>query len=206
MKDTLTRQQFGGTLGFPIKKDKTFLFVGFEGLRQNAQNAVPLLTNTNIFLPTNAQNAIIAQLEANPSPVPVACLPAVPLAALTAADAFAALFLQGALTLNPAASPLDAFLLNQFETEGGLFPFNTREYLVSARLDHRFNANNEISVTYRYGHDLEESPDVNSLTAFSAGSSIHDYDNTLQASLVPPAQSDHAERSPGAVGTTTALM
>ncbi len=48
-------------------------------------------------------------------------------------------------------------------------------------MDHRFNANNEISLTYRYGHDLEESPDVNSLTAFSAGSSIHDYDNTLQA-------------------------
>ena len=181
VKDTLTRQQFGGSLGFPIKKDKTFLFVGFEGLRQNAQNAVPLLTNTNIFLPTNAQNAIIAQLEANPSPVPVACLPAVPLAALLPPSICGAV-LQGALTLNPAASPLDAFLLNQFETEGGLFPFNTREYQVSTRLDHRFNANNEISVTYRYGHDLEESPDVNSLTAFSAGSSIHDYDNTLQAS------------------------
>ena len=26
VKDTLTRQQFGGTLGFPIRKDKTFLF------------------------------------------------------------------------------------------------------------------------------------------------------------------------------------
>jgi hypothetical protein len=181
VKDTLTRQQFGGSLGFPIKKDKTFLFLGFEGLRQNAQNAVPLLTNTNIFLPTNAQNAIIAQLEANPSPVPVSCLPAVPLAALLPPSICGAV-LQGALTLNPAASPVDAFLLNQFETEGGLFPFDTREYQVSARLDHRFDANNELSVTYRYGHDLEESPDVNSLTAFSAGSSIHDYDNTLQAS------------------------
>src|SRR5580658_2161097 len=54
VKDTLTRQQFGGTLGFPIKKDRTFLFFGFEGLRQNAQNAVPLLTNTAIFRPTAA--------------------------------------------------------------------------------------------------------------------------------------------------------
>ncbi len=48
-------------------------------------------------------------------------------------------------------------------------------------MDHRFNANNELSVTYRYGHDLEQSPDVQSLTAFSAGSSIHTYDNNLQA-------------------------
>src|SRR6202790_4573686 len=53
VKDTLTRQQFGGTIGFPIKKDKTFLFVAFEGLRQDAQNAVPLLTHTNIFRPSH---------------------------------------------------------------------------------------------------------------------------------------------------------
>jgi hypothetical protein len=62
IKNSLNRQQFGGTVGFPIKKDKTFLFVAFEGLRQDAQNAVPLLTNTNVLRPTAAQNAIIASL------------------------------------------------------------------------------------------------------------------------------------------------
>src|SRR5215470_4684069 len=41
-KDTLTREQFGGSFGFPISKDKTFGFVAAEGLIQNAQNAVPL--------------------------------------------------------------------------------------------------------------------------------------------------------------------
>src|SRR5208282_1961840 len=66
------------------------------------------------------------------------------------------------------------------ETEGGLFPYNTREYLASGRLDHRFNVSNEVSVTYRYGHDVEQSPDVQSLTAFSAGSSTHSYDHNLQ--------------------------
>src|SRR6202167_619451 len=188
VKDTLTRQQFGGTLGFPIKKDRTFLFVSFEGLRQDAQNSVPLLTDTAIFRPTAAQNAIIAQLEANPSTVPAPCLPG-----FSAPPSECGIALQSVLTLNlnpgglnpfvsPGQSALNAFLLNQFETEGGLFPFDTREYQVSTRLDHRVNTNNEISLTYRYGHDLEESPDVNSLTAFSAGSSIHDYDNTLQAS------------------------
>src|SRR5579864_7465641 len=75
IKDSLTRQQFGGTLGFPIKKDKTFLFVAFEGLLQNAQNAVPLLTDTNIFRPTAAQDAIIGGL-ANSS-APVTCFPGV---------------------------------------------------------------------------------------------------------------------------------
>src|SRR2546425_4432425 len=57
VKDQLKRQQFGGTAGFPIKKNKTFMFLAFEGLHQNAQNAVPLLTNTNIFRPqSNSQN------------------------------------------------------------------------------------------------------------------------------------------------------
>src|SRR5579863_8886621 len=70
IKDTLTRQQFGGTLGFPIKKDKTFLFVGFEGLLQDAQNAVPILTNTDIFRPTAAQDTIISGLAGSAAPVP----------------------------------------------------------------------------------------------------------------------------------------
>ena len=187
IKDSLSRQQYGGTMGFPIKKDKTFLFVSFEGLRQDAQNAVPLLTDTNVFRPTAAQNAIIGGLEANPSPVPVACLPNVPLPPSVCGFA-----LQSILTVNPnpggtnpfitpGQAALNGFLINQFETQGGLFPYDSREYLASGRLDHRFNANNEISVTYRYGHDLEESPDVQSLTAFSAGSSLHTYDNNLQA-------------------------
>jgi hypothetical protein len=186
IKDTLSRQQFGGTLGLPIKKDKTFLFVAFEGLRQNAQTAVPLLTNTNIFRPTSAQDAIIAQLETNPSTTSGPCLPG-----FSAPPAECGLALQSILTLNPnpggvnpfvspGQSALNSFLLNQFETQGGVFPYNTREYLGSARVDHRFNANNELSVTYRYGHDSEQSADVQSLTAFSAGSSIHTYDNNLQ--------------------------
>jgi len=183
IKDTLSRQQFGGTLGFPIKKDKTFLFVAFEGLRQDAQNAVPLLLDTNVLRPTAPQNAIIGTLLANPSPVAVPCLPGLPLP--PAECGFA---LQSILTVNPTAggfvtpgqAALNGFLIDQFETQGGVFPYNSREYQASTRLDHHFDANNAISVTYRYGHDLEQSPDVQSLTAFSAGSSIHTYDNNLQ--------------------------
>src|ERR1700692_2486692 len=185
IKDTLSRQQFGGTLGLPIKKDKTFLFVAFEGLRQNAQTAVPLLTDTNVFRPTAAQDAIIAGLTTSTAPG-VTCFTGV-----TLPPAICAFALQSILTVNPnpAGNPfvtagqakLNGFLVDQFETQGGVFPYNTREYLGSARVDHRFNANNELSVTYRYGHDLEQSADVQSLTAFSAGSSIHTYDNNLQA-------------------------
>lgn len=192
IKNSLSRQQFGATIGFPIKKDKTFLFLAFEGLRQNAQNAVPILTDTSVFRPTQAQDSVLGTLTGGntvpclsgpvgaavaaqlglPAPNPTTNLPA----------AECGQILTGVLTIDPATSPINAFLLNQFETQGGLFPFNTREYLASGRFDHRFNTKNELSATYRYGHDLEESPDVQSLTAFSAGSSIHNYDNNIQVS------------------------
>ncbi|MFZ0799267.1 MAG: TonB-dependent receptor [Terriglobales bacterium] len=200
IKNSLSRQQYGGSIGLPIQKDKTFLFGSFEGLRQNSQNSVPILTAssifagpsvtavTNPFAPTDprfAQQAIISALATNPNFVPcLAGLPDLP-------GPECAFALQGLLSISPTSpsnpfvtagqTAINAFLVNQFEDEGGVFPYNTRQYLASGRFDHRFDVNNELSVTYRYGHDLEESPDVQSLTAFSAGSSIHTYDNNLQA-------------------------
>jgi len=49
IKNSLNRQQFGGSVGFPIQKDKTFLFISYEGLHSNSNDSVPLLTNSSIF-------------------------------------------------------------------------------------------------------------------------------------------------------------
>ncbi len=193
VKDSLQRYQFGGSVGGPIRKDKTFFFAGFEGLRQDAENAVPLLTNTSILRPTFDQQQIFAALAANPAPVPCLSGPIGTVVASQLPPPFTgmttlpgpvcAAALTNALTVNnvnPAATPIGAYLVDQFETEGGLFDYNSRDYLASARLDHRIDANNQLFLSYRYAHDLEQNPDVQSLTAFSAGSSIHDYDNNLQ--------------------------
>jgi hypothetical protein len=205
IKNSLSRQQYGGSIGLPIQKDKTFLFASFEGLRQDSQNSVPLLTNSSIFagpsvagntLPANiqvtdprvAQQAAISALAAEGSAM-VPCLPnpAAPPTYLVLPAINCAFALQTALSvtpnqgLTPVQQGLNAFLVSQFENEGGVFPYNSREYQGFVRLDHRFDVNNELSLTYRYGHDLEESPDVQSLTAFSAGSSTHTYDHNLQA-------------------------
>jgi hypothetical protein len=204
IKNSLSRQQYGGAIGLPIKKDKTFLFASFEGLRQKSQNSVPLLTDSSIFAgpsaaattnpfsqgdPRFAQQAVVTAL-ATSSASSVVCLtppnsPPVILPPATCAFALQSLL---AVNPNPGLNPfvtpgqaaINGFLVNQFETQGGVFAYNTNEYLASGRLDHHFNNTNQLTVTYRYGHDLEQSPDVQSLTAFSAGSSIHDYDNTLQ--------------------------
>ncbi len=197
VKDSLQRYQFGGSFGAPIKKDKTFVFFDFEGLRQDAQNAVPLLTDTSILRPTFDQQQVFGALTAQGN-TSVPCLsgpvgavvaqqigapPPPPNGATNLPAAECAAVLNGVLTVNnvnPAATPIGAFLVNQFETQGGLFNYNSRDYLASARLDHHIDAANQLSLSYRFAHDLEQNPDVQSLTAFSAGSSIHDYDNNIQ--------------------------
>jgi hypothetical protein len=186
IKDSLQRYQFGGTVGFPITRDKTFMFAAFEGLMSDAQNAVPLLTNTGSLRPDNGQfslnnqQAIINGLVAEGS-TPVNCLtnlnPPAPPTQLPASTCAA--ILTGALTVNPT-NPLGQFLINQFENNGGVFPYATREYLASARLDHQFSDKNQVMFRYNFGHDREENPDVQSLTGFSRGSAVHALEHTLQ--------------------------
>jgi len=200
VKDTLGRQQFGGSIGFPIKKDKTFLFVAFEGLRQDAQNAVPLLTNTFIFRgptaaaptafdptdPRFAQQSIVSALVGEGNTV-VPCLNKADGTIQRLPAQICAGALQLGLTvsqhtgLSMGQNLNNGFLINQFENNGGLFAFTTREYKASGRLDHLFNENNSVAIRYSFAHDREENPDVQSLTGFSRGSNIHAYDNTLQA-------------------------
>lgn len=203
-KDSLTREQFGGSIGFPIKKDKTFFYSSFEGLLGDAQNAVPLLTNTNIFRPQDAttgnnQVGILQGLAASSA----ASVPCITNAAGTQPPTFlppatCAGVLQSLLTVNPTANlvpilgpvqgPLqtarNAYAVNQFETNGGLFPYNTRLYLASARMDHQFSDRNQVALRYSFGHDLEQNPDVTSLTGFSRGSAVKAFDNTILGSWI----------------------
>lgn len=189
-KDSLTREQFGGSIGFPIKKDKTFLYSSFEGLLGDAQNAVPLLTNTNIFRPEadarNNQQAIINGLAALGS-ANVPCINnngtviAIP-AATCAGVMTTGLSLSPSLGFLPGQTARSKYLIGQFEGNGGLFPFTNRLYLASTRFDHQFSDRNQIALRYSFGHDREENPDVTSLTGFSRGSSVKAFDHTLLGS------------------------
>ena len=189
IKNSLTRQQFGGTLGMPIKKDKTFLFTAFEGLRSNAQDSVPLLTNSSIFGPTAVDAPIIGGLAALGT-TPVPCLGTTASGFLPAATcAFA---LQSILTVNPTAAgnpfvsashlASNAFVVNQFEANGGLFPFPTQQYEGSLRLDHHFSQNDSAFLRYNAAHLTESDPNVQALVGFSRGTSIVNWDSTLQVS------------------------
>jgi hypothetical protein len=182
IKDDLSRQQFGGSIGFPIKKEKTFLYSSFEGLLSDAQNAVPLLSNTATLRPSAGQQAIISGLAANPNPVPCfVSSPAIP--GPVCAGIYSNIFTVSQSTGSSAGQiARNSFLVNQLEGNGGLFPYATRLYLASTRFDHQFSDRNQVALRYSFGHDREENPDVTSLTGFSRGSSIKAFDHTLLGS------------------------
>jgi hypothetical protein len=193
VKNSLNRQQFGGSVSFPILKDRTFLFVGYEGLRSDSQDSVPLLTKSNIFAPTGEQLPIIAALANDPGNPNVPCISNFPGGTPTMLPAATCAFgLQSILTVDPTAignpfvSPgklaLNQFIVNQFEKDGGLFAFPTRQHAMSARLDHRFNAANQGFLRYSFSHLSEADPDVQALIAFSRGTSVLNWDSTMQGS------------------------
>jgi hypothetical protein len=61
-KPDYTRHQYGGTVGFPIKKDKLFLFGGFEGLRTSRQTPLYGHYPTAAQLGTPAADNVVAQV------------------------------------------------------------------------------------------------------------------------------------------------
>src|SRR5712692_1925171 len=193
IKNSLNRQQYGGTLGFPIKKDKTFIFAAYEGLRSDAQDSVPLLTDSSIFAPTAVQAPIINGLLAEGPNTMVPCIsnfpigPPTPLPAATCAFALQSILsVDPTLVGNPFVSPghlvSNAFVVNQFEKDGGLFPFPTRQHQESARLDHRFSDSDQAFLRYSFAHLKESDPDVQALIGFSRGTSVLNWDSTWQGS------------------------
>ncbi len=148
VKPPSKRQQFGGTVGGPLRKDKTFYFAGFEGLVRDESSVVSVFTDPTIFDPTPAQNAIL-----NTLPAPVAA------------------GLRSALAASPTTRAL-------FETNSGVFPFTTRDYKSSTRLDHRASDNNQLFFRYNFTHSRESNSNVQALVGASRGTDVELFDST----------------------------
>lgn len=124
-KPDFRRNQFGVWVGGPVKKDRTFFFVGYEGLRENLgrtiSTVVPNAAARSGILPDPASPAGTINVPVSPAVRPY----------------------------------LDAFPLpNGAELGGGLaayaFPFSQRvdQDYVQARLDHNVGAHGQLFVRY----------------------------------------------------------
>jgi len=147
-KPPATRQQFGGSLGGPIRKDRTFFYAAFEGLNRDESSVVSVLTDLSIFQPTPAQEAILRGL---------------PAAAATP--------LRAALT--SPQSTIDLFRANS-----GVFPFTSNNWLFSARLDHTAGAANQFFLRYSFAKSDESNANLRALVGASRGTRTKPLDST----------------------------
>jgi hypothetical protein len=148
----LRRQQFGGTFGGPIRKDKTFFFGSYQGLRQLSS-----------FLFTGATLPTAAEAGGN-------------MAALLKGGSLPSQYTCGSTTvicsslLDPVAKTLlTSSVFPNIPTAGtGAFqsvapsPYNTDEFLI--KVDHTLTSNQRLSGSYFYTSGNNQVPPLNSTT------------------------------------------
>ena len=125
--------QYGGALGGPIVKDKTFFFVDYEGLREKGAEAstacVPTAADIAANTPVTGINPVIAKLLAlNPWPTP-----------------------------NLPGSCLDGTAVNGANVSLAT-PFSNRVDSAIVKIDHSFNNNNLLTGRYYIGDSDQSFP------------------------------------------------
>ena len=175
--------QFGGSLGGPIVKDKTFFFIDYEGMRETGQEASPACVPTatdiatataNIGGSANINPIIIKLLAMNPWPAP---------------------------TTNETCigDGSDGQIVSSTGTNAALAtPFSNRVDSAIVKIDHSFNSNNLLTGRYYIG-DSDQSfplalvgggllPNYNTITPTRVQLISLSYVSTLTPSIVNEAR------------------
>lgn len=168
IKPPANRQQYGFTVGFPIIKDKTFFFGGYEGLRRRESSTVPVLTDLRIFQPTPGQSGIISALAASSDPTLVTCLNGQP----QVTRAQCAPILQATLTAKQSTQDL-------FRNNSGVFPFTGNSNAFSARVDHVPSSSNSFFLRYSFNDRDEGNQATRALLGFSRSNNTDIVDHNL---------------------------
>jgi Carboxypeptidase regulatory-like domain/TonB dependent receptor len=160
-KSPFNRQQYGGSVLGPIKRDKTFFFTAIERLSQKRTTFVNLLTDPNIFQPTASQNALLDFLGGNPEFAELANT------------------LRGRLTTTPQSFP---DTVNLFTNASDQFPFDEDATQFSARLDHNFSDRSSGYLRFNLTDSVFENQAAGALTAVSRGRKADSFNGGLVGS------------------------
>ncbi|MBM3737582.1 MAG: TonB-dependent receptor [Acidobacteria bacterium] len=148
VKPDAKRQQLGGSLGGPIKQNRTFFFAAAEFLNRDESNVVSVLTDRSIFRPTAEQEAVLSRLPAA-----------------------AAAPLRAALT-SPAST------IQLFERNSGITPFTTNDFKFSLRLDHLASEKNQFLFRSNYADVDETNASTRALVGSTRGYKFDDVSHT----------------------------
>ncbi len=139
------RNQFGGAIGGPIQKDRTFFFADYEGIRQSKG-----ITDTSTVPSPAARNG---QLCSQPNPLSN-CPPTPP--PPVSVDASVQMYLPLYPLPNAGLDPTTGGDTGTFAFAGQQV---IREDFVTARLDHKFSDKDSISGTYLFDDTPYRAPD-----------------------------------------------
>jgi hypothetical protein len=149
--------QFGGALGGPIRKDKTFFFGDYEGVReigaQSSRACVPTAADYASNTPEGGINPVIQNLINSGKAWP------------TTTDTHSCLV----ASTDPNFASTNTTLAT---------PFSNRVDSAIAKIDHTFNANNLLTGRYYFGDSLQSFP-----LALSGGGLVGGY-NTVTPTRV----------------------
>jgi hypothetical protein len=144
------RNEFGGSLGGPIQKDKTFLFANYEGFRQNLG-----LSDVTFVPDTNTRSGLLPCSAVSPKPSP--CNSTTPLVHVGVDLTVAPL-----MALWPAANGPN---LGGGIAEAFSHPLQTiREDFGTARFDHSFSQQDSFTAVYTVDDSTASTPTANPLS------------------------------------------
>ena len=149
-KSPFNRQQYGGSVGGPIKADKTFFFTSVERFGQDETTFVNLLQTHEHFPAHRVAGALFNWLVGTPF---------APLATA----------LRSTLTTTSTNFPRT---VNLFTNARGQFPFESSQTTFGARFDHNFSDRDNAYMRFNLNDSSFENQAAGALTAVSRGRTL----------------------------------
>jgi len=167
-----TRTQYGASLGGPLRKDRSFLFLSFEQMRRQESGFSRIGSDAAVLGLTPQQQSLAAAQPNHPAVV-----------AATRGSAIA----QTGIDPNTGAPP--SYRITPLPGLGGVYPISQRTGSYMARFDHQIKPAHRLSARLNYAHDklsafeAQNNDQISGLLAFERTAALTTLDPTAVIAL-----------------------